>query len=163
MSNIYLKAALLGIVAGMRSMMAPAIVSRHFAGSSKDSLAQSPLQWMGSETAANVLTLAAAGELVGDKLPNTPNRTSPGALGGRTVIGGLCGAAVFLAEGESANSAPSVALGAAIGAGAAFASTFATFYLRRWVGQQTRLPDPAIAVVEDALALGLGSRVFADS
>ena len=43
----------------------------------------------------------AIGELIADKLPFIPNRTSPGPLFGRIVLGALCGATLCAAGGYS--------------------------------------------------------------
>ncbi len=155
MTNIYLKAAGLGVIAGARSMMAPALTSSYLLTHPSLFLEASPLKELASPKTANVLRLMAIGEIAGDKLPKTPNRTAPFPLTGRAASGGLCGAAVFLAEGKPA------AIGAAVGAAAAIASTFLTYTLRHNLGKATKLPDPAIAVAEDALMLGLGRAIFA--
>jgi uncharacterized membrane protein len=155
--NITFQAALLGVIAGMRSMSAPAFVSNHFAYSPETALAQSPLKGLGSSTTACVLTLMALGEVGADKLPGIPNRTAPGPLGARAVSGGVCGAAVFLAAGKSAGQ------GAALGASAAIAFTFAAYFLRRQAGKVTKIPDFFLAAAEDALVLGLGLRIFAEA
>lgn len=156
MTNIYLKAAGIGFIAGARSMMAPALTSSYFLTHPSLFLEASALRGMAFPKTANVLRLMALGEIVGDKLPKTPNRTAPLPLGGRAASGGLCGAALFLAEGKPA------AMGAAIGAAAAIASTFLTYTLRHNLVKATKLPDPAVAFAEDALMLGLGRAIFAD-
>jgi hypothetical protein len=38
-------------------------------------------------------------------------------------------------------------------------AAFAGYHLRRWVRRRSGLPDAIVAVVEDAAALALGSRV----
>ena len=155
MTNLYLKAAGLGFIAGARSMMAPALTSSYFLTHPSLFLEASPLKGMAFPKTANVLRLMALGELVGDKLPKTPNRTAPLPLGGCAASGGLCGAAVFLADGKPA------AIGAAVGVAAAIASTFLTYTLRHNLVQAAKISDPAVAVAEDALMLGLGRVIFA--
>ena len=154
MANIYLQAAGLGAVAGMRSMTAPALTSDHFARHPSLFLEASPLKGLGLTTTASVLKLMALGEIIVDKLPGVPNRTMPGSLVVRGISGGVCGAAVFLAEGKRAE------IGAVIGVAAAIGSTFVTFTLRRSLGQALKIPDPAAAIAEDALALGTGASVL---
>ena len=136
-------------------MMAPALTSNYFSKNPSLFLEASPLKGMGLTATANVLKLMALGEIAGDKLPKAPNRTAPLPLAGRAASGGLCGAAVFLAEGKPA------AIGAAVGAAAAVASTFLTFTLRRDLVKAAQVPDAPVALAEDALMLGLGSAVFA--
>ena len=155
MTNLYLKAIGIGTVAGMRSASAPALTSHYFAKNPSLFLDASPLKGLGLPVAANVLKFMATGELIADKLPMVPSRTDPGPLGARAVSGGVCGAAVFLAEGERAE------VGAALGAAAAVASSFLFMNLRRVIGRAATLPDPVVALAEDGLALGIGYAVFA--
>ena len=136
-------------------MMAPALTSSYFLSHPSLFLEASSLKGLASPKAANTLRLMALGELAGDKLPMTPNRTAPLPLAGRAASGGLCGAAVFLAEGKPAG------VGAAVGLAAAVASTFVTYTLRRSLVQATKIPDPAAAAAEDVLMLGLGRAIFA--
>ncbi len=65
----------LGVVAGLRSMMAPAAVllARHV------------------RVAGIVVAILAAGELIVDLLPTTPSRTAPVPLVARIVSGAFCG------------------------------------------------------------------------
>ncbi len=152
--NIYLKAIGIGAVAGMRTASAPAFTSHYFAQHPSLFLEASPLKGLGRATTANVLKFMAAGELGADKLPQAPNRTDPAPLGARAVSGGVCGAAVFLAAGERAE------IGAALGAASAVTSAFLFMNLRRVIGKAAKLPDPVVAVAEDALMLGIGAAVF---
>ncbi|MGI4791780.1 MAG: hypothetical protein ACRYFS_23405 [Janthinobacterium lividum] len=152
--NLYLKATAIGVVAGMRSMSAPAFTSDYFVRQPSLFLDASPLKWIGLPLTAKILKVMALGELVGDKLPNTPNRTAPLPLVGRAVTGGLCGAAVFRAEGEKSE------LGALVGAVSAVASTFLFFQLRHNLGKSGKIPDYVTAAAEDALVLGIGRSVF---
>ena len=154
MTNTYLKAAGLGLIAGMRSMSAPALVSDRLAREQPPGLRESPLAFLAAPLTANIFKFLAVGELTGDKLPFVPARIAPGPLTSRVGSGALCGAAVCLADGESAGA------GAAVGAAAAAASTFAFYHLRRKLGQVTKLPDPAVAVAEDALMVSIGWRIF---
>lgn len=140
---------LIGCVAGLRSMMAPAIVAAaaylrwiHLEGTS--------LSWLDTMAALCVLTLFAIGELVYDKLPVARPRTEPMGLITRAVTGGLSGAALALSGGRG------VAAGALLGAAGAVAAAFAGYVIRRGLVQQTKLPDFVVAVVEDLLAISGG-------
>src|SRR6267378_2756278 len=90
-SHVLLLAFLIGVVAGLRSLTAPAVVAwaahRHWLA-----LNTWPLSLFGSTTAVVVLTLLALGELIADQLPSTPSRTAPAGLIARMVLGGLSGA-----------------------------------------------------------------------
>lgn len=155
MLNLYLKAIGIGAVAGMRSASAPALTSNYLAKNPSLFLEASPLKGMGLPLTANVLKFMALGELVVDKLPQCPNRTDLGPLGARAISGGVCGAAVFLAEGKHAE------IGAALGAVSAVASAFLFMNLRRVIGKAAKLPDPVVALAEDGLVFGIGAAVFA--
>ena len=156
MPNTYLQAACLGVIAGMRSMGAPSLVSDHLARAPSPELEHSPLRWMGMTKTANVTKFLAAGEIVGDKMPFVPNRIAPGPLFGRIISGGLSGAALCAADGKRAE------LGAAIGVAAAVAGAFGFYHLRRMLGQKTAIPDPVWGAAEDVLAFGGGWLVLKD-
>jgi uncharacterized membrane protein len=92
---------------------------------------------------------AAAGELVVDKLPNTPSRLEPPGLIGRLVLGAL--AAGLFARTRKAPWLPAAAIGASTAAVAAKVG----HDVRARLDQHA--PDTAIAVAEDAVALGLAA------
>lgn len=89
------------------------------------------------------LLVAAAGEIAADKLPMMPPRSDPPALAGRIVSGALAGR---IAGG---------AHGAGIGAATAAATTYASERARALLGAHTSLPDPVLALLEDAVVVGL--------
>jgi uncharacterized membrane protein len=90
----------IGLVAGLRSLTAPAAVSwaAHFGWLN---LHGSPLAFMGSTVAVAILSLLAIGELIADKLPKTPSRTSLVPLLARILMGGLCGASLCASANQS--------------------------------------------------------------
>ena len=92
-SYALLLAFLIGVIDGLRSMTAPAIVA-WAAHRGWLNLLNSSLSFMGSTPAVAFFTLGALGELVVDKLPSTPRRTARLGLIARSVLGGLSGAAV---------------------------------------------------------------------
>lgn len=154
MTNTYSRAAALGVIAGLRSMGAPALVSAHFARTPSPALTESPLGWLGMPKTAGVFRLLALGEMAGDKLPITPPRIVPAPLIARGVSGGVSAAALCVAEGKRAEA------GAVIGIAAALASSFGFYHLRRWAGQAGKVPDPVLGAAEDALAYGVGRSVL---
>src|SRR5262249_24986307 len=81
----------IGVVAGLRSMTAPAIVA-WAAHLGWISLSGSHLAFMGSAWAVGIFTLGALAEFVADQLPTTPARTTAGPLAARIVMGSLTGA-----------------------------------------------------------------------
>lgn len=148
--STYGKAAGMGVIAGMRSMLAPALVSRYYTKTRPAGLVDSPLHFIDSPKTAAIFTVLAGGELIGDKLPNAPARTDPGALTGRVGSGVLCGAAMAQADGKP------VVLGALAGSLGALVGAYAFYKLRHWLTQEKGLPDLVIALAEDALAIGGG-------
>jgi uncharacterized membrane protein len=83
-------AFLIGFFAGLRSLTAPATTAwAVYLGWLK---LERPLALIGSLPAVAIFTLLAIVELVADKLPQTPSRTSPPGLIARIVMGGLPGA-----------------------------------------------------------------------
>lgn len=108
-----------------------------------------PVVARGPKGARILLALAVAGELVGDKLPQTPDRTEPGSLAGRAVSGAIGGA--LLARRGGLGPAPAAALGGV----AALAGSFLGIGWRR--GASGHVPDLAAALIEDAVVLGLAT------
>jgi uncharacterized membrane protein len=137
--GVYVRTTTLGFVAGLRSMMPLAVLNW-----------TSDRTQSGTASAALLLTtLAALGEVVADKLPVVPSRTSPGPLTGRLVIGGLVGMVLC----RRAHLPP--VLGIVTGAMGAAAGTFAGNYSRTRLSQATKIPDLLWGGLEDMLALGL--------
>jgi uncharacterized membrane protein len=96
-----------------------------------------------------LLVAAAAGELISDKLPATPSRLAPPGFVGRLAIGAL--AAGLFAQTRRAPWLPAAAIGASSAAVAAKVGHDVRARLAR------NAPDAAVAVVEDAVALGLAA------
>ena len=90
-------AAALGAVAGLRSMMAPALLSQA-ARTGSIALEGTQFEFLSTQRAADIATGAAVLELVGDKLPFTPDRTSPLPLIARAASGAMVGAALCAAR-----------------------------------------------------------------
>lgn len=142
-------AFLIGVIAGLRSMTAPAVVAWAARLGWLD-LHDSPLSFMGSTAAVVVFTLGALGELVADKLPSTPSRTKPAPLIGRILLGGLAGAAVATSGSQS------VSLGGVLGAAGGIAGAFGGYEFRTRLVRAFKVPDWVIACLEDAVAIGGG-------
>jgi uncharacterized membrane protein len=137
----------LGVVAGSRSLLAPAAVSW---GISRGWLTvpEPRLRLLANPLAPKILTALALGELVGDKLPKTPSRTNSGPFAARVMSGALCGAAVGSAGG-------SVKMGMIAGAAGGAVGTFALRALRGLLASAFGRDLPA-ALLEDAAAIGGG-------
>lgn len=154
--NAYIKATCMGIVAGMRSMSAPALVSNHLAHRDSKEVDDSPFSFMASPRVAQALKVAAVGEMVADKLPFIPDRISPAPLAARILSGALSGASLCTAEGARAD------LGAICGGLSAIASAYAFYYLRRKIAATQTLPDAALGLSEDALVVCTGLSILSD-
>lgn len=127
----YAQALGIGAVAGLRSMTAPAgtLFTRE-------------------HRYARVARYVALGELVADKLPFIPARTAPPSLIFRLAIGGLCGDAV--AKRTHAVRAAGIVLGAL----GALAGTYGGYRLRAYLTRERGWSGIAVALVEDAIAVG---------
>lgn len=128
-----------GLIAGLRSLSAPAAVSAALAE-----------EYALAAQVAPALRVLAAGELVADKLPFMPARTAPVALAGRVLLGALAGAALAAAYRRS------LLLGALIAGAAAIPSSYAGLALRSAAVERLGLPDPLVALVEDAVVVAAG-------
>jgi uncharacterized membrane protein len=144
----YLLALGLGIVAGLRSLTAPAAVTWAACLGWLD-LHGTPLAFMGSRVAVVIFSLAAVAEYVADKLPRTPSRTKPGSVIGRMVLGGLAAACLSVSAGQS------LLVGAVLGGVGALIGTFGGYQIRRRLVSGLRVKDIAIAIPEDLVAIGL--------
>jgi uncharacterized membrane protein len=89
--------------------------------------------------------LAAAGELIYDKVPSVPSRLDGSSLAGRVAAGALVGAVVAGRTGRNRREL------AVLGGLIAFASAAATHRLRHALSE--RLPAVAAALIEDALVV----------
>jgi uncharacterized membrane protein len=137
-------AFLIGIVAGLRAMTAPAAVS-WAAHLGLLPLQGTPLAWLGYAFTPYIFTIAALGELVNDKLPKTPSRTVPPQFIARVISGSLVGAAVGAA-------AQSLLLGLIAGAIGAVVGTLGGAAIRTKLAGVFGKDLPA-ALLEDAVAI----------
>ena len=145
--SVYLLTLLIGVVCGLRTFTAPAVVSwaaclgwLHLLGS--------PLAFLGAPVTPYILTVLALVELVFDKLPNTPSRKAPTGFIARIASGALCGTALALG-GDISWIAGLIAgvVGAAIGT---LGGAEARARLVKAIGGR----DWPIAVLEDLCAIG---------
>ena len=141
-----------GLIAGSRSMSAPALFSRAAAQHPRR-LAGTPFQGLSSSRAQQVLTVAAVGEFVGDKLPFTPSRLSPFPLGGRIGSGAIIGAAVCQAAKQP------VLLGVLVGGATAVLGALLGYSGRTLAAKYLHLPSPVSGLIEDAIVVVGGRRL----
>ncbi|WP_437626620.1 DUF4126 family protein [Sorangium sp. So ce1151] len=147
------QAAGLGLVTGMRSMLGVRILASSAERGAFDGQRGSFWRTLRSPAAQRVMSLLAGGELLMDKLPSAPSRLSRGPLSGRLVIGALLGAAV----GSQSPEKNMRIAGAVVGAVAAAVGAVVGNRARVWLNRGTRIPAPVGAMVEDAIAFGLGA------
>lgn len=154
MRNTYLKVVGFGAIAGIRCMSAPAFVSGHLADTTANTSASWVLRMMSSSNAALAFRVAAAGEIIADKLPIMPDRISPGPLTARIISGAICGSSICESEGKRTY------IGALSGALAAIGSAFAFYRLRRRLTESDIAPDVVVALAEDAIVLAAGDVIL---
>jgi len=142
--SVYLLALLIGIIAGLRAMTAPAAVAWAIYLGGLD-LSGTWLAFLGNAWARWILTALALVELVTDQLPSTPSRTVPVQFGTRIVMGALSGAAIGAVGGSWIGGLLAGAIGAVVGTlgGHAFRAKLAAAF-----GS-----DRPAAFTEDAVAI----------
>ena len=148
-AQVYAGSAVLGAVSGMRSMAAPAIVSR-LASSGILPIEESQIGFLKNPTTAKTTAILAAGEALADKLPFIPNRTKAVPLITRAISGAMSGAAFSTGKKRSA------LFGALCGMAAAIGATYGAFKLRQLANKRLQVPDTILAVAEDALVATTG-------
>jgi uncharacterized membrane protein len=148
-SLLFSGAFTIGVVAGLRSFTALALISWAAHLGWLD-LHQSRLSVMGKAGSVALLSLFALGELIADKMPRTPSRTAPGPLGFRIFSGALSGAALCIAAQQS------WMLGAVLGGAGAIIGSYGGYHVRHHLTKNAGLPDLLVALVEDVIAVGGG-------
>src|SRR5580693_7989205 len=145
-TSIFLALAFaIGVIAGLRTFTAPAVVcwAAHLGWMN---LHGSHLAFLGSIITVVIVTLLAIFELVNDKLPKTPNRTTPGPLGFRIVMSGLSGAALAIAGVQA------VWPGAILAIVGALVGGFGGYEVRHQIVTQLKVKDIVVALTEDLIA-----------
>lgn len=136
----------IGIVAGLRSLTAPADTAwaahlgwLHLVGT--------PLKFMSSLIAVVIFTIFAVVELITDKLPATPSRLAPPGLIARILLGGLSGATVAAAGGQS------WIVGTILGVLGGVIGAWTGYQVRSRLVRALQCPDFVVAVAEDLVAI----------
>jgi uncharacterized membrane protein len=142
---LYLLALLIGVIGGLRAMMAPLAISlaAHFDWLD---LSGSFLAFLGYKWTPTILLIAAIGELIADQLPSTPSRKVPVQFGTRILVGAATGGAIGVAAG-------SLWMGAIIGVIGAVIGTLGGSAARARMAAAFGKDRPA-ALIEDVVAIG---------
>lgn len=143
--TLYVFALLIGVVAGLRAMTAPAAIA-WAARLGWLPLAGWPLGWVSGYAPLFVFTGLALLELVGDQAPQTPSRKVPVQFGTRIATGAFSGAALMMPSGHWLRGAVIGAVGAVIGT---LGGAEARARLAARFGQ-----DRPAALIEDVVAIG---------
>lgn len=151
---VLLLALLLGVVAGLRSLTAPAVVA-WAAFLSWINLHGTWASWVGNIVTVVILSLLAVAELVNDKLPKTPPRTAPPPVFAvRLILGGFAGAVIGTAWGYKWGGLGAGVVGAVLG-------TLGGFQARRRLVAANGGRDLPIALLEDSVAVLGGFAIVA--
>ena len=142
---VLLMALLIGVVAGLRSLTAPAVVAwAAFLG--WINLQHTWASWMANIITVVILSVLAVGELVNDKLPKTPARTAPPIFAARLITGGFSGAVIGAAWHWTFTSLGAGVIGAVLG-------TLGGYHARKALVAIRNGQDLPIALLEDAVAI----------
>ena len=144
--SIYVLAFLIGVIAGLRALTAPAVVS-WAARLGWLHVENTWLAFLGFAATPYIISVLAIGELIADKLPKTPSRKAPPGFIARIVTGGLSGAALGASGG-------SWIVGLIAGVIGAIAGTFGGYGFRTRLVKATGGKDLPIALLEDLIAIG---------
>ncbi len=150
---VLLMALLIGVVAGLRSLTAPAVVS-WAAVFTWINLNNTWASLMGNIITAVILSLLAVAELVNDKLPKTPPRTAAPVFAVRIVTGAFSGAVIGTVWGAKWGGLGAGIVGAVLG-------TLGGYQARTRLVRVAGGKDLPIALLEDAVAIGGGFAIAA--
>ena len=150
---VLLLALLIGVVAGLRSLTAPAVVAwAAFLG--WINLHATWASWMANIIAVIAFTVLAVGEVITDKLPKTPARTAVPSFTARIIMGGFSGAVIGAAWHWTFTALGAGVIGAVLG-------TLGGYHARKGLVAATRGRDLPIALLEDAIAILGGFAILA--
>jgi uncharacterized membrane protein len=150
---VLLMALLIGVVAGLRSLTAPAVVAwAAFLG--WINLHSTWASWVANIITVVILTVLAVGELVADKLPKTPARTATPSFAARITMGAFSGAVVGAAWHYTFSSLGAGIIGAVLG-------TLGGYHARKGLVAALHGRDLPIALLEDAVAILGGFAILA--
>src|SRR5258706_16019035 len=147
--SVFAIAFAIGVIAGLRSLTAPAVVS-WAAYLAWLNVQNTWAGFLGHTASVYIFTALALAELVSDKLPKTPSRKTPAPFTARVVLGAACGAALCAAGHQFS------LIGAVLGGLGAVVGTLGGYQARTRSAAALKAPDFVIALIEDAIAVGGG-------
>ncbi len=142
---VLLMALLIGVVAGLRSLTAPAVVAWAAMLGWID-LQSTWAFWVGNVITVAIVTVLAIAELVTDKLPKTPPRTVPPSFAARITMGAFAGAVIGAAWHFTFSALGCGVIGAVLG-------TVGGYQARRRLVEFRGGQGLPIALLEDAVAV----------
>jgi uncharacterized membrane protein len=142
--SVYVMSFLIGVIAGLRSLTAPAAVS-WAARLGWLHLENTWMAFLGLAATPYIISVLAIGELIADKLPKTPSRKTPPGFITRIVTGALSGAAL--------GAGGSWFFGLVAGVVGAIVGTLGGFQFRVRLVRATGGKDLPIALLEDVIAI----------
>ena len=145
-------AVLIGVIAGLRALTAPAVVSwGAFLGWIDVDGKWS--EWVAHPITVTVLTIFLVVELITDQLPKTPSRKTPMQFIARMITGGFAAAALGTAWGYPWGCLGAGLIGVVLG-------TMGGYELRRKLSDKVGIDLP-VALTEDAIAVAGGFAIAA--
>jgi uncharacterized membrane protein len=145
---VLLLALLIGVVAGLRALTAPAVVAWAALLGWID-LDGRWSEWVGHPITVTVLTILLVVELITDQLPKTPSRKTPPQFAARLITGALAGAVIGSASFHTFSALGAGIIGAVLG-------TLGGAEARRRLVAVNGGRDLPIALLEDVIAVGGG-------
>jgi uncharacterized membrane protein len=144
---LFLAAAGIGVISGLRSLTTPAAVSwaahLHWIDP-----ANTAMSFLAATTTVYGFSAMALLELISDKLPFTRPRTIPPAFAARILTGAFSAGALYVCAHQP------IYIGAVLGAVGAVAGTLGGYQARRRLVKALNIPDFIVALAEDAIAVG---------
>jgi uncharacterized membrane protein len=152
---VYVLALLIGVIAGLRAMTAPAAVS-WAASFGLINLEGTWLAFLGYRFTPWIMTVLAIGELIADQLPTTPSRKTLLPFTTRIIVGSLCGGAIAAQSDSFLGGLVAGAVGGIVGTlgGAEGRARLAAAFGK---DRPAALIEDAIAILGAALIVGVVS------
>lgn len=150
---VLLLSLLIGVVAGLRSLTAPAVVA-WAAALHWINLHGTWASWVGHPVTVTIFSVLAVVELITDKLPKTPSRTAAPSFAFRMISGAFAGAVIGAAWGYTWGGLGAGVIGAVLG-------TLGGFQARTRLVTAHSGHDLPIALLEDSVAVLGGFAIVA--